>query len=249
MTQDHGLSDLAAALDAAAAEGRPLTFWLRDDDAVDPTPALDRLIGLTEAHGIPCLLAVIPERTGPALAARLDAAPTMSVALHGWAHESHAPAGEKKRELGDDRPLADTLGELEEGRDRLSELHGTRALPIVVPPWNRIGPQVEARLAALGFSALSVFGPERPGPIRRINTHADLIDWRGTRGGRSDAAMTADILAAAEAGVGCVGLLTHHLVHDDAAWDFLERFLALTAAHPGCAWRSAGALLSGGQAG
>ncbi len=80
--------------------GRKADFWLRDDDAVEPTAALDRLLTLTEKYGVPVALAVIPAFTGAALAKRLDEAPHAVVAVHGWSHENHAAAGEKKQELG-----------------------------------------------------------------------------------------------------------------------------------------------------
>ena len=35
-----------------------------------------------------------------------------------------------------------------------------------------------------------------------------------------------------------VGVLTHHLVHDETAWLFLEGLFAATAAHPACRWVS-----------
>ena len=35
-----------------------------------------------------------------------------------------------------------------------------------------------------------------------------------------------------------IGVLAHHLVHDEVAWLFLERLLELTAANPACRWAS-----------
>ena len=35
-----------------------------------------------------------------------------------------------------------------------------------------------------------------------------------------------------------VGILTHHLVHDETAWLFLEGLFAATVAHPACRWVS-----------
>jgi hypothetical protein len=37
---------------------------------------------------------------------------------------------------------------------------------------------------------------------------------------------------------GVMGFLTHHLVHDDAGWDFLDALFEVTQAHPACRWRS-----------
>ncbi len=36
---------------------------------------------------------------------------------------------------------------------------------------------------------------------------------------------------------GVMGFLTHHLVHDEAAWAFCAALLSITAGHPACRWR------------
>ena len=250
-TDAAGLAALHAELDRWAALGRRARLWLRDDDATRPTPALDRLLALSALHAVPVTLAVIPEPTGPALARRLSETPLAEVAVHGWAHRNHAPPGLKKRELGPDRPAETVLAELDRGRTKLARLHGPRLVPALVPPWNRIDPALIARLPGLGFAGLSTYGPEPSGaPLPVVNTHADLIDWRGTRGGRA-AGVLAEELAARLAGLrqagtgvadtgvadtGVAGLLTHHLDHDEAAWSALATILAETARHPGAVW-------------
>jgi len=227
---------LIRALDLRAAIGNPARLWLRDDDAIAPTAALDHLLSLTEAAHIPVTLAVIPADSGAALAQHLRAAPGVSVAVHGWSHSNHAPASEKKQELGAHRPVAAVLAELSRGFNHLAALHGDQFTRALVPPWNRIAPQVVAGLPALGFKALSVFGPEAAAPLRVINTHVDVIDWRGTRSGRADAVLMEEIAEAMLHGDKPVGLLTHHLVQDAQVWGFLQRLFALTANHPGCRW-------------
>ncbi|HSX75868.1 MAG TPA: polysaccharide deacetylase family protein [Shinella sp.] len=225
-----------------AATGRPLRLWLRDDDAVEPTAALDTLLALTERHAVPVLLAVIPAFTGAALAARLADAPLACVAVHGWAHENHAGAGEKNQELGAHRPVDTVLAELGRGFEHLSALHAGRFVPMLVPPWNRIAPAVVDGLPALGFKALSVFGPEKPAPLAVVNTHVDIIDWRGTRGARPAEAVIADLVRVSKAQDSPIGLLTHHLVHDAAAWALMELIFEATAGQPGCAWENPAAL-------
>lgn len=227
---------LLRALDQRAANGSPAQLWLRDDDAVSPTPALDHLLRLAEAAKVPVTLAVIPAHSGAELASRLATAQAVSVAVHGWSHSNHAPESEKKQELGPHRPVADVLGELARGFNHLSALHGDQFTPVLVPPWNRIAPQVVAGLPALGFKALSVFGPEATAPLPLFNTHVDVIDWHGTRAGRADDVLMQEIAQAMLRGDAPIGLLTHHLVHDAQVWGFLERLFALTADHPGCRW-------------
>ncbi|MBB4955759.1 hypothetical protein H4S14_003834 [Agrobacterium vitis] len=234
---------LKQLLDDLAAQGREVTFWLRDDDAVQPTPALERLLQLTGSYQVPLTLAVIPQHTGTDLAMRLAREPDVCVAVHGWSHANHAGPAEKKQELGPHRPADGVLAELKAGFDRLQTLHGAAFLPMLVPPWNRIDMALLPLLPGLGFRALSVFGRERtPSALPLLNTHVDVMDWHGTGGGR-DAdvlfAQIADWLEPDAEPLAALGLLTHHLVHDDAVWRFLERLFQLTHAHGRCRWVAA----------
>ncbi len=231
---------LRRALDARAAKGKPATLWLRDDDAVEPTPALDRLLDLAR-RGVPVTLATIPAHTGEALAQAVAGIPGVEVAQHGWSHANHARAGEKKQELGAHRPLEAVMAEVTRGQARLSALHGPRFVPVMVPPWNRIAPHVAAALPGAGFRALSVYGPAKPGPLLQINTQVDLIDWHGKRGARDPDLLESEVLAAMAHGP--VGILTHHLVHDDGAWAFLDRLVEATWVHRGCQWVAMRSLL------
>lgn len=226
---------LLQALDRKAGAGRFVRLWLRDDDATRPGRALDRLLDLTASRRIPLALAVIPEPAGPPLADRLRAEPHVSVAPHGWSHANHAGIAEKNAELSAHRGMDVVVDELRRGFDHLRRLFPRQFVPVLVPPWNRIAPEVVAALPASGFRALSAFGPDRAAALPMVNTHVDLIDWRGTRGGRLDADLMADLGAAVDRG-GPVGLLSHHLVHDAQAWRFLDGLFDATADHPGCRW-------------
>jgi hypothetical protein len=218
-------------------------FWLRDDDAIAPTKPLDHLLDITGRRAIPVTIAVIPALTGQALAQYLAAARHATPVVHGWKHENHAPPAEKKQELGPHRPLDQILTDLSAALQRMHQLHGGSVVPMLVPPWNRIDPALLPFLRGLEFSALSCFGPAPLAvSVPVINTHVDLIDWRGTRGSRDHASLVRDIvkyLQRAERNGEPVGILGHHLVHDQAAWSFLEHLFERTAGHPGCKWLSA----------
>jgi hypothetical protein len=128
---------------------------------------------------------------------------------------------------------------LKEGFDKLMILHSARFIPLLVPPWNRIAPALLPELPSLGLRRLSVFGKEQPSsPIPLVNTHVDIMDWHGTGGGRP----ADDLFAELASWIGrvdappVIGILTHHLVHDAAAWAFLEALLAVTVVHPACEW-------------
>jgi hypothetical protein len=248
MTDRMAWDPLRRELDRWQAAGRVARFWLRDDDAVEPTLALEMLMALAGENEVPLMLAVIPGLTGEALAVRLGEETSVAVAVHGWSHTNHAGPQGKKQELASDRPADVVLGELGEGFRLLQRLHPARFLPVLVPPWNRIDAALIPALPALGFAALSVYGrAKQDGPMPLLNTHVDIIDWHGTRGGRGEAELVAELVAElADRFAGSdepVGVLTHHLVHDTAAWDFLSALFAVTTRHPAVRWSSASALL------
>ncbi|MDW6025608.1 polysaccharide deacetylase family protein [Mesorhizobium sp. BAC0120] len=239
---------LHAELACWAEAGRIADFWLRDDDAIEPTAALDRLLAVCARHAIAVTLAVIPAAARRSLAERLQATDKVTVAVHGWAHENHAPANEKKEELGPHRPEQVVLQELAEAKVMIDRLFGDRALPVLVPPWNRIDKTLLPALGRLGFAAVSVYGRARPAPIRVVNTHIDPIDWHGGRGCRDIGALigelTTELRWRREAGSNePIGMLTHHLVHDEPVWDFLDGLLEAAATNPACRWLSARELI------
>lgn len=241
------LEKLVTALDECAQRGITADLWLRDDDAVEPTSALDTLLALCGSFSAPVTLAVIPEMTTGRLAQYLDKADIAHVAVHGWSHTNYAGEKEKKRELGLHRDLSIVLDELQSGLEKLHDLHGERLVPMLVPPWNRIDAGVVTGLSGLGYRALSVFGPEKNTVPPCLNTHVDVIDWHGSRGGREDDSLFAETATrmrwAADHG-GSTGILTHHLVHDDNVWRFLRRLFEVTANHPAARWRSSAELVN-----
>jgi hypothetical protein len=234
---------LETELDRWSAAGRRVSLWLRDDDAITASPALDRLSALSQRHGLPVLLAVIPMLAEPSLAAALRQMPSLLPCQHGCWHRNHAPAGAKKAEFGAERAAAEVRRELREARARLGDRLGPALLPVFVPPWNRIDPAHAALLPDLGFRGLSCFRGYRlgaDGGPALVNTGLDIMDWRA-RIGRPAADLVDEacrLLAGlrAEASDGdALGLLLHHRDHDEAAWAFLEGFLARAFSHPAVA--------------
>ena len=229
-----GLDAVRGILDRCAARGDSIPFFWRDDDAVAATPALDRLIGLAEAHAAPLLLAAIPAEIAPTLGTRLEETRDLCVAVHGLAHRNHAPPGEKPAEFGAHRPLATLMADAAAGlRVARERLPNRLLLPVFVPPWNRLAPELAAALPDLGYRGLSaVAGPPIPG-LARFDATLDPIDWRGTRSLRDPETLLRDLTRAiAQHPAEPVGLLTHHLAHDAAIWAFVEALLAVLLKHP-----------------
>ncbi len=234
-----------AAFDEEIARWRDLghsaELWWRDDDAIDATPELDRLLKIQKDSGAPLALAVVPASATEALATRLAHEAGVDVLQHGYAHTNHASATEKKMELGPHRPAMLVLGELGTGWLALERLFASRALAVMVPPWNRIAPLLVPILPEIGYRGLSAFGArQRPEPVRglrQVNTHVDLIDWKRGRGfvGES-AALSQLVQALTRARTDSrepVGVLSHHLVMDEQGWDFLKSLWGRATTTPG----------------
>ncbi len=250
-----GWDALARECDAWAAAGRVVELWWRDDDAIEDTTALRRLLDLVRGRA-PLALAVIPGKLTPSLAPLLrDDVKDISVLQHGYDHGNRAAAGAKKSEFPPGRPASEVTQVLAAGRDRLRESFTGRFVPALTPPWNRFDAGHLQLLPDLGYRGLTTYLPRKnahaaPG-ISQVNTHVDVIDWHGTRGflglsptldslvghlaakrdGRADASEP-------------TGLLTHHLVHDTETWKFLEVFLDWCAGRPGIRWRGAADLFA-----
>lgn len=229
-----GWAALDREVDAWRAAGREVTLWWRDDDAVEPSPALSRLLDMRP--GCPLGLAVIPAGANASLAGVLPDA--VDVLVHGFAHANHAASGDRKSEYPAGRVAPE---EMREGRERLEALFGERVLPVFVPPWNRMGEDAAAALPAAGYRVLSGYRGRPEGPLPRLDTHVDLVDWRGGR--RFAGADT--VLGALAAALAArrdtsdprpTGVLTHHMAHDAAAWKFLDALLAWGRDEPGVRW-------------
>jgi hypothetical protein len=253
MNDGSAWESLTHELDRWAAEGRTATFWWRDDDATAPTPALSTLRASAGAAGIPVALAVIPANATPELATELLNWPGVSVLQHGLSHANHETPPAKKTELGPARPAQHVIADLLTGWNLLEPFN---PLPVLVPPWNRISSPLIGRLPGLGYKGLSTFTPRtqpHPAPgLLQVNTHVDIIDWRGGgvfAGTTAVIAATVRHLSARRSGAADpdepTGLLTHHLVHDAACYRFLEQFTAATSQHSAANWLDARDIFGG----
>lgn len=223
--------------------GLILPFWWRDDDAIEPTPALDQLTAIASDFDMPLHLAVIPKYATTNLASYMSTVPHIIPVVHGWAHENHAPIDQKKAEFGASRPIEDCASDAILGLQKLSDLFGDRLKPMFVPPWNRLNPEFGEHLVAIGYDSVSTYLPRKTQfaaqNLEQINTHLDPIAWHD---GRSlvlgDTLVNQMVKLMQDRRLGHtdntepLGLLTHHLVHDDAIWDFIIQFLTIMRKGP-----------------
>lgn len=186
---------LDQALTRLHAAGHQLSFWWRDDDAVEATPQLDHLLDLAQRYHLPLALAVVPGlvvsgSTENSLVQRIDRAadadspearPEIVILQHGWKHQNHAGPDTKKCEYPASRDPDICLAELSQGQARLKALFGSRFLPVLVPPWNRFANSLIPSLATHGFIGISGGPSGFPNsggiPLFQAHTAIDPIDW------------------------------------------------------------------------
>jgi peptidoglycan/xylan/chitin deacetylase (PgdA/CDA1 family) len=242
-------SDLADELTRWEEVDRVAVLWWRDDDAISATPRLSDLLRL--AAGTPLALAVIPALAEPELADALADAPSVAVLQHGWRHADHARHG-KKSEYPADRSDAEVRQELAAGKARLAMLFGPRALPVLVPPWNRFAGDFLPLLPQVGIRAISAIPSRVPLPpgLVALDVHVDPVAWRGDRGFVGEPAALGPLIRQLQARrVGAeppdrpIGLLTHHLGIDAATEAFIERLIAVTGPHRAVRWAAVTELL------
>jgi len=240
-----GWRELDEELKVWADLGRRAEFWWRDDDATEPSAALDRLIRIGLSSAVPLALAVIPASLHPDLPACLNVAPGVDVVQHGYRHRNYAPAGCKSSEFPVSRNHQEMFQEIADGWSLMGPF--ARARKVFVPPWNRISDQVVQMLISSGYDGVSTFGPRKPGNVSCVNAHVDLLNWRGNRRFVGEEAALDQMLrhlqnkrCGAHDDREPTGLLSHHRDHDAACWKYVETLFDWTRDRQVVVWQSVG---------
>lgn len=241
---------LERELDIWLDQQQKACFWWRDDDATAASGQLTKLLDMTDAFDAPLALAVIPAKLQPGLIECLLDRPLTTVLQHGFDHRNHAAPGQRKLELGGTRTRPESIADLAKGFQYLQQAFGNRFKPVLVPPWNRIDSQLLACLPEQGFAGISTMKVRRsthPAPgLLQVNTHLDPINWRhqgGFIGVYPAIAIVIQHLRSKRLGYRDkdepTGILTHHLVQNDAVWFFLSELLEFLKQHPAVSLQSA----------
>ncbi len=236
-------ADIRIELDAWSAKKREALFWWRDDDATDANAKLKALLAVAEDFAVPVALSAIPARAKPALAKLVNKTEVAEILVHGLRHENHAARDRTKRELGGELSLDAVLLDAATGLRLSRARFGTKCLPVLVPPWNRITARAVPHLSKLGFKGLSTWKPRvkklaAPGLIQ-VNAHLDFIDWRDGRTLKPQKEIAGLLLrklrwrrekvARQEEPL---GLLTHHAYWTNAKQRLMAGLLETLKAHP-----------------
>lgn len=234
MTDWAALNTELEQWDAAGITPR---LWWRDDDAQAVTPALERLLHLSQTYSVPAHISVIPEGLEPDLAPRLRDTDHAYVLQHGLRHINHEPKGQPASEVGNIRDLTLQKDDLQQGWDILQDAEMPRLLAAFVPPWNRIGDATRRLLPEWGYSFLSAYeGRGDATPIEglmHIDAHLDPIRWKYDRVFRGEAKMLAMLLEHLKdrrmnAPTKPIGYVTHHLQTGNDIWEFSDQLFART---------------------
>jgi peptidoglycan/xylan/chitin deacetylase (PgdA/CDA1 family) len=221
--------ELKQALDTAAACGRNVDVFFRDDDADDDLPNLHCLLDTFGERGAPINLEVIPgtlTSRGADLLQRRRKQGLIELNQHGWMHTNHEAAG-RKYEFGPSRNYAQQFEDIERGRDVLNSIFAGDWRPVFTPPWNRCTRDTLRAVDELGFAALSRDASEAPVTDHRfceISTTFDIYTWKNGAAMKPEAVVAASLAAQVRAGH-AIGILLHHKVMTPEAFEIVGNLL------------------------
>ncbi len=219
----------------AGPMGRADVFFRADDVAV-PGMQFARMMGLFAKYGVPLSLAIVPAWLTSERWQYLNGFEKSNPSCwcwhqHGWRHVNHEAEG-KKQEFGDTRSLLEIKQDIMRGKGRLEQLMAEAFYPVFTPPWNRCSANTLQVLKDLGYAAVSRSpGPKQlsPGGLPDFYINVDLH----TRKERYPAAGWHNLMREFEQAIasGYCGIMIHHQMMNDAAFDFLELLLKALIKH------------------
>ncbi len=220
------------------AENRSFYFWLRDDDAYQSTPELERLLNLSETFSIPVALSVIPYKLEESLPALLKNRPQCTVIQHGFQHHNYGKGTGLSGEFQEHRHLSKMVEDLQLGKRILEKQFGSQFLPVFVPPWNQIAESVIHELPKYNYVGMSRFGTETQSYVLKIqNCQLDLLKWKPKAHFAGREKCLNILCEALESKNTYIGLLTHHQDHDPEANVFFDELLQFLKKE-NCHWKS-----------
>jgi hypothetical protein len=233
---------------------RPVTVFVRDDDAGWGDQPLHDLLDLLDDLAVPLDLAAIPAEVTPVLAAELagrarSGRSDLVVHQHGWRHVNHQQQG-RSCEFGADRDRQAQHEDLLAGRRRMADLFGDAgdafAPEVFTPPWNRCTDGTGEVLRELGFTLLSRDRTAGSVGVPGLTEVPVTVDWFATVKVRDEHGGVArrpvnreqrgDLVAAAlkdsTAPGTATGLMLHHAVTGATDLADLRALLEVLTRHP-----------------
>lgn len=245
------LQPVRAALDGL---DRPVTVFVRDDDAGWGDQPLHDLMDVLDDCAVPLDLAAIPAEVTPVLAAELvrrarSGRSDLVVHQHGWRHVNHQREG-RSCEFGADRDRQAQHEDLLAGQKRMADLFGDAgdafAPGVFTPPWNRCTDGTGEVLRALGFGVLSRDRTAGSVGVPGLREVPVTVDWFATVKQRDAHGvvtrrpvdreqrghLVATALQSGAAPGAATGLMLHHAVTGAADLADLRALLEVLTRHP-----------------
>jgi len=226
---------VAAGCERTAAGGGSRIFFRADDIAV-PGQQFARLLQIFSRYRAPLCLAIVPAwLTRPRWSALRRIAQKAGSRWcwhqHGWRHTNHEVEG-KKQEFGPARSRDDLEHDILCGRQRLEKLLGEEFYPVFTPPWNRCDQKALEVLKHLGYAAVSRSRGSRPQPSEGLPSYDVNVDLH-TRKEKTPAAGWANLFDELQPAIasGRCGIMIHHQLMNQAAFNFLEILLKVLTRH------------------
>ena len=220
-----------------AGSDRPVTIFFRADDVAAPGDNFNRMMALFARHGVPLSLAVVPAWLTPARWLYLKGFEKSNPSRwcwhqHGWRHANHEVSG-KKQEFGDARTAVEITQDLTRGKLRLEQIMAEAFFPVFTPPWNRCSASALQALKKLGYAAVSRSRGSKPVSTGGLPDYYVNVDLH-TRKEQDSVSGWHNLLGEFEQALasGLSGVMIHHQMMNDAAFDFLEVLLKALTSYP-----------------
>ncbi|TYL92025.1 hypothetical protein FXB40_26635 [Bradyrhizobium rifense] len=266
--------DARQELDIWANSKLKARFWIRDDDAFEVSSDLERLRNVAVRFDTKIGLAIIPGKITPGLQEFLaENIQHFYPMCHGWKHINYN-LGKNPAEFGPDRPISNMIVDAEFALQSFKECFGS-SQPIFVPPFNRITPALIKALPQVGFAGVSLMPNHIERKLLQLNSwmkwggiitmprfkdgiridvHLDVIDWRARTA--QNTKIVSNLLVQQLRGrrLGVVpvdtpiGLLTHHLAHDEPIWRAINETLDFLRSHESADFIDVGQWIDGNSA-
>ena len=219
---------LITALYLLNSRGQTIDLFFRNDDVDEDDLSLRTMLDLFFRYQVPLNLQIIPGRLTTACINTIDRARSNLLELnqHGWMHENHEHSG-RKCEFGPSRSFDQQYEDIERGRKVLEEAFGSAFSPVFTPPWNRCTVETFRALDRLGFQALSRFrGDASAGDynFREVSVTLDLYRWQGGAAMKYPNELIDELILQLET-LPRIGIMLHHKVMDEAAFELLSLLL------------------------
>ena len=160
-------------------QSKSVRIWWRDDDIVEDTKELRRLLDFSEKYNVPACRSVIPKHVSKEAINKIKSIDAISILQHGYAHTNYAKFGDPLNEFGTDRDLEIQIKEIRQGYIKLKDAFNDQFLPIFVPPWNHISSNTIKRLEEVGFIGISLIGKTifNYNGLRNLSVQIDIHSW------------------------------------------------------------------------